>query len=255
MPPDTGHDRTHPRATSAVHAPDTAAARRRARKPRADGMRSRQAIVLAAARIASIRGLEGVTIGALAKELGMSKSGLFAHFGSKEELELAAVDAAEALFAEQVVIPTRQAKPGLARLHMCVDTYINHVRGGAFPGGCFFAAVAAGAMAQPDRVRDRVLACIAAWKSLLDQCVREAIDLGELRPDVDGEQVVFEVGAVLQASNSEYVLTRNPAAFARAHRSIEGLLNRAAPEAGRRLLAPRARTGPRVPARSPAPRR
>src|SRR3954468_11615793 len=112
--------------------PVTRAARRR----RADGERSRAAILREAARLATVEGLDGLSLGRLADAVGMSKSGLFAHFRSKEELQLATVEVAEEIFSAEVLAPAQDAAPGLARLNAYVDLFIAHVRAGVFPGGC-----------------------------------------------------------------------------------------------------------------------
>ncbi|HEX8188504.1 MAG TPA: helix-turn-helix domain-containing protein, partial [Pyrinomonadaceae bacterium] len=125
---------------------------------RAHGERTRQAILEAAVDIASEEGLEGLTIGRLAAELSMSKSGLFAHFGSKEELQLATVEAARDVFVREVVRPAFGAPRGLARLWQLCDVWLGYVRREVFRGGCFFAAAAAEFDGRPGAVRDRVAA-------------------------------------------------------------------------------------------------
>jgi AcrR family transcriptional regulator len=210
-------------------------------------MRTRETILLAAARAASLHGFEGVSIGALAKELGMSKSGLFAHFGSKEELELATIEEADRIFGASVVSRVEEAPPGLARLRTVVDAFFDHVRSEVFPGGCFFAAVAAGVAARPGRARDRVMGCLASWAALLGKCFQEAQDRGELAADADRGQLEFEVRAMLQAGNQSFVLTRDPASFARARAGVEEIIRRAAPPA----VGPRAATDLRSAPRSP----
>src|SRR5215208_3833034 len=108
------------------------------RKTRSDGERSRKAILDAAGQLATVEGLEGLTIGRLADHIGMSKSGLYAHFGSKEELQLATVGAAEEVFDYEVLLPAQQAEPGLPRLDAYCEHFISHVQRSVFPGGCFF---------------------------------------------------------------------------------------------------------------------
>src|SRR5262245_35751389 len=113
------------------------------RKPRADGVRSRAAILQAATALASVRGLEGLSIGGVAGRLGMSKSGVFAHFGSKEELQLAAVDAAAAVFEREVLHAATAAPDGVARLIALTEGYLSYLQRAVFPGGCFFGAAVA----------------------------------------------------------------------------------------------------------------
>src|SRR3954466_13133102 len=111
------------------------------RKPRADGLRSRETILRAAAGLATVDGLEGISIGNLAAHIGMSKSGLYAHFGSKEELQLATVETAEEIFDAEVVAPTRSIADPLERLQGLAESFIAHLERRVFPGGCFFASV------------------------------------------------------------------------------------------------------------------
>ncbi len=130
---------------------------RRARKPRSDGERSRAAILRSAGQLATVEGLDGLSINRLADAVGMSKSGLFAHFGSKEELQLATIEAASALFAEHVIAPARDMPNGLERLRVLADRYLAHIERDLFPGGCFFASVAAEMDTHPGPVRDRAV--------------------------------------------------------------------------------------------------
>src|SRR5579862_5615789 len=108
------------------------------RKRRSDGERSRNAILREAAQLATVEGLAGLSIARLAEAVGMSKSGLFAHFGSKEELQLATIETASAIFAVEVVEPAHDAPAGLPRLRALADRFLAHVEGRVFPGGCFF---------------------------------------------------------------------------------------------------------------------
>src|SRR4051795_3708500 len=109
----------------------------RARRVRADGERTRRAILREAVSLATVDGLEGLSIGNLADRLGMSKSGLYAHFGSKEQLQLATVDEAERIFRGEVVEPALAAPPGLGQLLVVCDAYFDHLARRTFPGGCF----------------------------------------------------------------------------------------------------------------------
>src|ERR1700709_118725 len=125
----------------------------RQRKPRSDGERSRTAILEQAGRLATVEGLEGLSIARLADAVGMSKSGLFAHFGSKEELQLAVVDTASAIFANAVVEPAPPARTALEQLRILVERYLHYVQIDTFPGGCFFASVLAEVDMQPGALR------------------------------------------------------------------------------------------------------
>src|SRR6185369_636927 len=126
-----------PRATTSRKA------KRPERRRRSDGERSRTAILDQAARLATVEGIEGLSLGRLADAVGMSKSGLFAHFRSKEELQLATIETADAIFQAEVVDPARDAPPGIPRLRALGEAFLAHLERGVFPGGCFFASVAA----------------------------------------------------------------------------------------------------------------
>ena len=152
--------------------------RTRLRRTRSDGERSYRLILDAAARLATVEGLDGLSIGRSRPEVGMSKSGLFAHFASKEELQLAAVGAAEEIFAAEVLAPAMDAEEGLARLETLCDGYLSYVRRGVFPGGCFFASTAAEWDSRGGPVRDRVRAVLAGWAELLEANVRAAQERG-----------------------------------------------------------------------------
>ncbi len=195
-------------------------------RTRSDGLRSRQAILLAAARLATLRGFASLSIGDLASELGMSKSGLFAHFGSKEQLELATIEAAEKIFIEDVVAPTLRAKPGLPRLHALVEAYCAHVERRVFPGGCFFAAVSAEVEKRPGPGRDRLVKFITEWFGLIERCLREARERGEIAPDSDPAQLAFEADAMIAMANAMFVLGQDAAVFDRAKAGVEHVLDR-----------------------------
>ena len=131
---------------------------REQRRPRADGERTRAAILRTAASLATIDGLEGLSIGNLAAAIGMSKSGLYAHFGSKQELQLATLEEANRILQEVVVQPALAAPPGLAQLVAVCDAFFDYLQRRTFPGGCFFAAAALEMGTRPGPVKERVAA-------------------------------------------------------------------------------------------------
>ena len=141
---------------------------------KAQGERTRKAILETAVHIASAEGLEGLTIGRLALELSMSKSGLFAHFGSKEELQVATVEAARAIFIHEVIKPAFESTQGLLRLWKMCDIWLSYVQSGVFRGGCFFAAAAAEFDSRPGAVRDRIAEIMKEWLSTLRSAIVEA---------------------------------------------------------------------------------
>ena len=197
-----------------------ATSRTRMRRTRADGERSYQLIVDTAARLATIEGLEGLSIGRLAQEIGMSKSGLYAHFASKEDLQLAAIEAAETVYAREVVAPAMQAPEGMQRLELMCEGYLSYVERGVFPGGCFFAATAAEWNSRRGPIRERVRAVLDGWTQLLEANLRVAQQNGELERVADLPQIAFEINALLHEANGHFLLFRDPAALDRARKAI-----------------------------------
>jgi AcrR family transcriptional regulator len=180
---------------------------------------TRDAILERAVDIASEEGLEGLTIGRLATEMEMSKSGLFGHFGSKEELQLATVDAAGLRFAHEVVIPVSDLEPGAERLRALCDRYIGYLERQVFPGGCFWASVTAEFDSRPGPVRDAIGERVSAWVGGLEAEARAAgFD--------DPAQLAFELYSVAQGANSAFQLFGDREAFARARKAIDRLLAR-----------------------------
>jgi len=184
------------------------------------GERTRTAILDQAARLATVDGLEGLTIGHLALATSMSKSGLYAHFGSKQELQLATIDAARATFVDEVLRPALRAPKGIKRLFAACDAYLSHIERRVFPGGCFFSAASADVGTRPGPVRNAIATQQREWLTVLERLVREAIELGELNPDADPAQLAFELKALLVAANNAFILLDDPTAFARARHAI-----------------------------------
>jgi AcrR family transcriptional regulator len=196
------------------------------RRTRSDGERSRRAILDAAAQLATVEGIDGLSIGRLAQEIGMSKSGLYAHFGSKEELQLATITAAEELFDAEVVDPAMQAGDGLARVEALCEHFLSHVERGVFPGGCFFVSVAAELDTRPGPVRDRIVVFQTGWSKLISSALRVARRRGELTGDTSIEQLTFELNAMLVQANALFLLYGDSKAFALARRAIGDRLGR-----------------------------
>jgi len=209
------------------HATSTRA--RRARRPRSDGERSRNAILREAAQLATVEGIAGLSISRLADAVGMSKSGLFAHFGSKEELQLATIETASAIFTEDVVEPALGAPTGLERLRMLSDRFLAHVEGRVFPGGCFFASVAAELDTHPGPVRDRAIRLTDEWFRQLVAAVRDAQAEGTLDPAEDPDDLAFEINAYLLLANAQFVVSQESTPIDRARRAVERRLAQAAP--------------------------
>jgi AcrR family transcriptional regulator len=179
--------------------------KRPVRKPRADGVESRRTILLAAANLATTRGLEGLSIGELAQHIGMSKSGLYAHFKSKEELELATIETAAEIFERDVLAPAGTSPGGLPRVVALCDAFLGHLERRVFPGGCFFATVAVQLASRPGRPRDSVMALQMRWIQQFIQALAQAVAAGELPPDSDIDQIVFELTAMLVRANFAWI--------------------------------------------------
>ena len=194
------------------------------RRRRSDGERSREAILRSAARLATVEGIRGLSLSRLAEAVDMSKSGLFAHFGSKEELQLATIDTAGAIYAEAVVDPAQAAAPGVARLRAYAESFLAHVRDAVFPGGCFFASVAAELDSRPGPVRDRAMTIVEDWRRLLEAEVVAAQRAGELDASLDPEQLAFELHAFLFLANTQFIASGDEAALQRAQRAVESRL-------------------------------
>jgi AcrR family transcriptional regulator len=192
-----------------------------ARKPRQDGLRTRQAIVLKAVSLATVEGLEGLSIGELAKALGISKGGLYAHFGSKQELQLATIDEAERIFNLEVIDPSREVPgEGLPRLVAVCDLYFEHLRRRTFPGGCFFASAVLEMGTRPGPVRERVSAFQQRFIGLIFQYAHQAQELGQLPADEDIALLVFELNGIILAANTSFVMTDDPATLDLARRAV-----------------------------------
>ena len=188
------------------------------------GQASRAAILHAAAKLATTKGLDGLSIGDLAAEVGMSKSGLYAHFKSKEELELATIETASDIFDREVLRPAMAAPAGSQQLRALVDSFLAHLERRVFPGGCFFAAVAMELDTRPGLARDRVVEVQQQWLSLLRKCFLDAQAIGEIDSGADVAQAVFETEAMLLAANFLFVMTNDPTPLAQARRGVENVL-------------------------------
>src|SRR5713226_1465700 len=182
--------------------------------------RTRREILRLAADIASAEGLEGLSIGRLATELQMSKTGVFAHFGSKEQLQLAVVEAAKQIFVQYVVQPAVQQPRGLPRLGAMLESWIGYVESIVFRGGCFFAAASAEFDSRPGPVRDEIAALTKAWLVALQDEIAFAKSRGQMKGSVKPAQLAFELHAYVQEANWAFKLFNDKSAFLRARRAI-----------------------------------
>jgi AcrR family transcriptional regulator len=181
------------------------------------GAQTRAAILDCAIDLASVEGLEGLTIGRLATELEMSKSGLFSHFGSKQELQLAVVAAAAEQFREAVIEPALESPEGARRLRAMATAYMARLEGGAYSGGCFWGATSAEYDDRPGPVRDAIATALDTWLAELE---RQARIGGAEEP----AHLAFELYAVVMGANSRFRLSGDRAAFEYARQIVDRLL-------------------------------
>jgi AcrR family transcriptional regulator len=200
----------------------------RPRRRRSDGERSRNAILREAGQLATVEGISGLSIGRLAEAVGMSKSGLFAHFGSKEELQVATIDMARAEFTEQVIEPALATQTGLERVRQLGEGFLRYVEGGVYPGGCFFASVAAEMAMRPGPVRDGAVEVLDEFSRQLETAVRDAQAEGAIDPSEDAGQLAFELGAYMSLANAQFAVSQDSTPIDRARRALEGRVVEAA---------------------------
>ncbi|HXW62356.1 MAG TPA: TetR/AcrR family transcriptional regulator [Candidatus Acidoferrales bacterium] len=193
--------------------------RGRDRTQRLRGVRTRRAILRKAVNIASVQGLEGLTIGKLASALGISKSGLFAHFGSKEDLQCAVIDRAREIFVETVVRPAYQFQ-GLERLRALCQNWLAYMEERVFPGGCFFSAASLEFDDRPGRVREQIVGLMQKWLGTLEQAARDAQSAGEINKEADVRQLAFEIQALAMGANWSSRLFCDPSVFRAVRRAI-----------------------------------
>ena len=175
-----------------------------------------------------MEGINGLSIGRLAEAVGMSKSGLFAHFGSKEELQVETIQAARAVFTAEVIDPALAAPTALERLRRLAENFLRYVEGGLYPGGCFFSSVAAEMAMRPGPVRDGAVQVLADFSGKLETALREAQAEGAIDPSEDTEQLAFELASYLSFANAQFALTQEPGTIERARRALEDRIQEAA---------------------------
>jgi AcrR family transcriptional regulator len=212
--------------------------KRLVRKPfprrQAKGVRTREAILARAVDIASAQGLEGLTVGSLAEQLGMSKSGLFAHFGSKEELQLATVEAARLVFIDRVTLPAIAAPKGMPRLWALIDRWLVLVEKRVFEGGCFFTAASFEFDGRRGVVRDRIAEIMHEWIRCITSSVQKAQEAGHLDPKLDPTRLAFEFHAIAIGAHWAHQLLEDKQAYSRARMmALEKLRSIATPQSPR----------------------
>ena len=182
--------------------------------------RTRRQVLRIAMDIASAEGLEGLSIGRLASNMKMSKTGIFSHFGSKRELQLATVEAARQVFFERIVEPALAEPRGALRLTAMLNRWLEYVEKIVFRGGCFFAAASAEFDSRPGAVRNRIALHTKAWLVALEEEIRFATSNGQFRSSVEASQLAFELHAYVQEANWAFKLFNDKSAFERARRAI-----------------------------------
>jgi AcrR family transcriptional regulator len=180
--------------------------------------------VEAAARLATVEGLEGLSISGVAAATGMSKSGVFGLFGSKLELQLAAVDEARRVFVDEVVRPASRHPEGRERLEALCEGFLEYVERRVFPGGCFFASVAAEVGARAGPLKDRIRGEQKRWVGLLVENATRAREAGDLPTDVQPGQIALELSALLTGADVAFLLHEDPAIIDGVRRAIHARL-------------------------------
>ena len=198
------------------------------RRRRSDGERSRNAILREAGQLATVEGISGLSISRLADAVGMSKSGLFAHFGSKEELQVATIEAARTVFTEQVIEPALALPTGIERLQQLAENFLRYVEGGLYPGGCFFASVAAEMAMRPGPVRDGAVQVLEEFSRQLGRAVHDGQAEGAIDQSEDAEQLAFELESYLSRANAQFAISQDSAPIERARRALERRITAAA---------------------------
>ncbi|MER6097621.1 TetR/AcrR family transcriptional regulator [Streptomyces sp. NPDC001728] len=201
------------------------------------GNQTRRLVLGRTMDIASVEGLEGLSLGRIATELQLSKSGVFALFGSKEGLQLATVRAAVAVFVDRVVTPLKDVPPGALRVRELCRNWLAYSSERVFSGGCFFYAASAEFDARTGPVHDAVAQTRRDWTAYMEGALNEARAVGDFAGDLDVEQVAFEVIALMEAANAQSVLFGDPGVYARAEGGITARLHSAATDRGRSALA------------------
>jgi AcrR family transcriptional regulator len=194
------------------------------RRSNAEAAQTRAAIIDRAVQTASIEGLEGVTIGRLADDLGMSKAGVIGHFGSKRDLQRATLRQAQKIFTSQVWDPAEAKPHGLPRLAAVCENWIKHVTNSPFPGGCFMCTVATEWDAREGELHDEVRDSWRLWLKVLAREAATAREQGELPKDADPQQIAFELNAVAMALNQSLQLFDDKRAPARARAAVRRII-------------------------------
>lgn len=199
------------------------------RRSATDALETRHAILRRAADIASVDGLEGLTVGRLAAEMGMSKSGVIGQFGSKEELQLATLELATAIFRGRVWEPAAHLEPGLERLLGILRAWTAYAGAPDFPGGCFIAAASFEFDSREGRVHDELAGVMRQWRRTLAREIATAVEAGDLPPHVDPEEAAFALEALAAGANPARQLQGDERAAEWSLRAMHAVLGLPAP--------------------------
>ena len=194
-------------------------------RPLLKGRQTRATILDAALALAAHMGLEGLSIGALAEVTQMSKSGVFAHFGSREELQISVVREYHARFEDEVFHPAMREPRGLPRLRMLVERWLRRVSV-EIDSGCIYISGAVEFDDRPGPVRDALVAMVMAWQTALERAICLAVETGHLKPDTDPPQMLFELHGLILALHHDARFLRVPGAVERAGVAFENVLSR-----------------------------
>lgn len=194
------------------------------RRSAIEAQRTKETITRRASDVASLEGLERLTIGRLAGDLEMSKAGVIGHFGTKEALQLATLEDAIARFTEHVWLPAATSPAGVERLRTIVRAWSTYLTDGTFPGGCFLTAASFEFDGRSGAVRDRIASALRQWTEVLVDEVRTAVDAGELPADTDPEQVAFELQALAAGATQTAQLHHDPASSRRCRHGMQRCL-------------------------------
>ncbi|MGZ5846582.1 MAG: TetR/AcrR family transcriptional regulator [Ramlibacter sp.] len=214
-----------------------ATALRRPPRPLQKGLQTRATIIEAALGLAANKGLEGLSIGLLAEVTGMSKSGVFAHFGSREELQISVIREYHTRFEDEVFYPAMAQQRGLPRLRALFANWMKRTSV-ELDSGCIYISGAVEFDDRPGPVRDALASSVATWHAAMKRSITVAKEEGHLRPDVDEEQMLFEIHGLILALHYEARFLKSPGAIARANAGFENILRRYGAEPGAKSAKP-----------------
>jgi AcrR family transcriptional regulator len=198
-------------------------------KPARKGEQTKAAIIEAALELSARSGLEGLTIGTLAEKMAMSKSGVFAHFGSREDLQIAVLKVYERRFVEEVLVPALKEKRGLQRLNAIIYNWLQRTAVEA-ARGCIWISGATEYDDRPGAVRDELVGMVNSWQREMTRAITQAMEAGDLPADTDTSELVFELYGIILVLHHDARLLNSPDAFDRAKRAFTRLIRSYAPQ-------------------------